>query len=570
MTTSLSQHRTVILEADAGHREDIYRARHEVYALELGQHPANDQGLLRDRLDEVNRYLVAVRDGTLAAFVSITPPGEHGYSIDKYFERAEVPFEIGTGTYEIRLLTVLKEHRDSDLAATLMVAAFRWIEARGGTKVVAIGRDEVAGMYLRGGMLPTGLSISSGAVNFELMYADVAQVRSDFDALEPVIASIERSVEWRLHVPLRKPAACFHGGESFDAIGIGFDDLGRRHDVINADVLDAWFPPARAVVAALEDELPWLLRTSPPVDCTGLVAAISAARDLDVASILPGAGSSDLIFRALPRWLSRNSRVLLLDPTYGEYAHVLDKVVGCHVERVPLERSAGYRPDLAQLEAMVASGPDLVILVNPNSPTGQFITAAQIERLLVAAPPSTRLWVDETYIDYVGETVEPLTRRHDNLIVCKSMSKAYALSGARVAYLAAGPHQLEDLRGLTPPWVIGLPSQVAATLALESADYYEARWAETHLLRETLADGLGQLGWDVVPGCANFLLAHVSDHGPSGAGVVAGARTCGLYLRDATNMGSATGDRAVRLAVKDAATNQRMLEILANLASATS
>ncbi len=84
-------------------------------------------------------------DGTLAAFVSITPPGEHGYSIDKYFERASVPFEIGTGTYEIRLLTVLKEHRDSDLAATLMVAAFRWIEARGGSRVVAIGRDEVAG-----------------------------------------------------------------------------------------------------------------------------------------------------------------------------------------------------------------------------------------------------------------------------------------------------------------------------------------------------------------------------------------------------------------------------------------
>ncbi len=265
--------------------------------------------------------------------------------------------------------------------------------------------------------------------------------------------------------------------------------------------------------------------------------------------------------------MSRDSRVLLLDPTYGEYAHVLDKVVGCHVERVPLERSAGYRPDLAQLEAMVASGPDLVILVNPNSPTGQFITAAQIERLLLAAPPSTRLWIDETYVDYVGETVEPLTRRHDNLIVCKSMSKAYALSGARVAYLAAGPHQLEDLRGLTPPWVIGLPSQVAATRALESTAYYETRWAETHRLRETLAEGLVELGWDVVPGCANFLLAHVPDDGPSGAEVVALARTHGLYLRDATNMGSVIGDRAVRLAVKDAATNQRMLEILAGLAT---
>lgn len=562
MTTSLLPHRTVILEADAGHREDIYRARHEVYALELGQHQPNDAGVLRDRLDEVNRYIVAMRDGTLAAFVSITPPGEHGYSIDKYFERTDLPFEVGAGTYEIRLLTVLKEHRDTDLAATLMVAAFRWIEARGGSKVVAIGRDEVAGMYLRGGMLPTGLSVSSGAVNFELMHADVAQVRADFDALEPVVAAIEQSVEWGLHVPLRKPAACFHGGESFDAIGTAFDDIGRYRDIINADVLDAWFPPAPAVVSALEEELSWLLRTSPPVDCAGLVTAIATARHLTPDSILAGAGSSDLIFRALPRWLSRSSRVLLLDPTYGEYAHVLDKVIGCRVERFPLDRSTSYRPNLPELEALIATGPDLVILVNPNSPTGQFITVAQIETLLQAAPPSTRLWIDETYCDYVGESVEPLINRHDNLIVCKSMSKAYALSGARVAYLAAGPHQLEDLRAVTPPWVIGLPSQVAATRALESHAYYEARWRETNQLREELADGLRGLDWDVVPGCANFLMAHVPEQGPSAADVVARARSQGLYLRDAQNMGRTMGDRALRIAVKDADTNRRMLAIL--------
>ena len=557
----------MITEADAIQREAIYRARHEVYALELGQHQPNAEGRLCDRLDDVNRYIIATRGGSLAAFVSVTPPGPDGYSIDKYFERAALPFEIGAGTYEIRLLTVLEEHRDSDLAATLMVAAFRWIEARGGSKVVAIGRDEVAAMYVRGGMLPTGLSVSSGAVNFELMHADVAQVRADFDALEPVVAGIERSVEWRLHVPLRKPAACFHGGESFDAVGTTFDDLGRHRDIINADVLDAWFPPAPAVISALEQELPWLLRTSPPVDCAGLVAAIATARHLEPASILPGAGSSDLIFRALPRWLSRDSRVLLLDPTYGEYAHVLEKVIGCRVERLPLERWAGYRVDLVRLKEMIASGPDLVILVNPNSPTGQCLTVEEIDDLLGATPPSTRIWVDEAYIDYIGASVEPLIGRHDNLIVCKSMSKAYALSGARVAYLAAGPHQLEELRAFTPPWVIGLPSQVAATRALESPQYYEARWNETNRLREELADSLRRLDWDVVPGCANFLLGHLPEQGPSAAEVQALARSQGLYLRDATNMGSAIGDRALRVAVKDAETNHRMVTILSELAA---
>jgi predicted GNAT family N-acyltransferase len=205
MTTSHAAGRTVVAEADAEQREAIYRIRHDVYAVELRQHPTNPAGRLTDRLDDVNRYLVALRDGEVAAFVSITPPNELGYSVDKYFDRAAMPFDVDDGTYEIRLLTVLAQHRDDDLAATLMVAAYRWIESRGGRTVVAIGRDEVTPMYVRGGMQRTGLTTTSGAVTFELMHADVAEVRAAFDLLEPVVAAIESAVEWRLHVPLRKP-----------------------------------------------------------------------------------------------------------------------------------------------------------------------------------------------------------------------------------------------------------------------------------------------------------------------------------------------------------------------------
>jgi histidinol-phosphate/aromatic aminotransferase/cobyric acid decarboxylase-like protein len=567
VTTSHPSGRTVVAEADAAQRGEIYRLRHDVYAVELGQHAVQPSGRLTDRLDAVNRYLVATRDGELAAFVSITPPQPLGFSVDKYFERSVVPFDLDDHTYEIRLLTVLERFRDTDLAATLMVAAYRWIESRGGRTVVAIGRDGVVPMYVRGGMRPTGLMTTSGAVTFELMHADVAEVRAAFDALEPVVAAIEHAVEWRLHVPLRRPAACFHGGVSFEAVGVGLDDLARHRSVVNADVLDAWFPPAPGVLQALHDELPWLLRTSPPVDCAGLVAAVAAARGIDSASVLAGAGSSDLIFRALPRWLDRSSRVVLLDPTYGEYAHVLEKVVGCRVERLPLHRHDGYRPDLAALLELVASGPDLVVLVNPNSPTGQVLTVDEIDAVLQAAPPSTRVWVDETYVDFVGETVEALVPRHDHLIVCKSMSKAYALSGARVAYLAAAPHQLEELRALTPPWVVGLVSQVAAVRALQAPEYYRARWDETHVLRERLTGDLRALGWDVVDGCAGFVLAHLPDDGPTAAQLVASAQQQGVYLRDAAVMGRTLGDRAVRVAVKDAQANARIVQVVAGLGS---
>ncbi|MEK7949461.1 aminotransferase class I/II-fold pyridoxal phosphate-dependent enzyme [Luteolibacter soli] len=565
----MSDHRIVITEATGEIRERIYQARHAIYALEIGQHLPNPEERLTDALDTSNRYFAAMDHGELAGFISVTPPGVAGYSIDKYFARDELPFPVDDGLFEIRLLTVLPEHRSSELAAALMTAAFRWIEARGGTRIVAIGRREVKAMYLKTGMIDAGRSIKAGAVFYDLLHAEVAVIRTKADRNTRLLERIEASVDWQLQVPLRKPAACFHGGAFFGAIGADFSSLERRHAIINADVLDAWFPPAPEVIESLREHLPWLMRTSPPTGCEGLVAAIARARGIPESCVLPGAGSSDLIFRALPRWLTRQSRAVLLDPTYGEYAHVLEKVIGCKVERFPLERRDGYEANLEKLVGCVASGPDLVVLVNPNSPTGRGLAIAEVETLLKAAPSRTRFWIDETYIDYTGESVERLVPCYENLIVCKSMSKAYALSGMRVAYLAAGPRHFEELRAFTPPWVVGLPSQVAAVKALENSNYYERRWRQTAMLRNSLAGNLRGLGWDVIPGSANFLLAHLPEDAPSAREVVTQCRQRGLFLRDAAAMGSRLGERAIRIAVKDAATNRRMVGILADIAGST-
>src|SRR5688500_2491892 len=180
----------------------------------------------------------------------------------------------------------------------------------------------------------------------------------------------------------RLDAPCFHGGAFFEAIGEDFEDLARREHIINADVLDAWFPPAPGVTSALAAHQEWLARTSPPTSAAGLRRAIAAARGLPEANILPGAGSSALIFLALREWLTADSRVLLLDPCYGEYAHVLERVIGCTVDRVPLSESTCWMPDLGELQRRLALGYDLFVLVNPNNPTGRLVQRAGLERLL--------------------------------------------------------------------------------------------------------------------------------------------------------------------------------------------
>lgn len=554
--------------ATAADRQAIYLLRHEIYAREIGQHAVNPQGLLTDTLDGANLYLVARCGDEIAGFISLTPPQGGRYSIDKYFARSELPFAADDGLFEVRLLTVRRSYRGTKLAALLMYGAFRWVEAHGGRRIVAIGRREVLSVYLKAGLEDCGKTVQSGAVHYHLLQATVRRLREGLDAGSWPVDAVKRDTRWTLPVPLRKPAACFHGGAFFDAIGPRFDRLHKLSEVINADVLDAWFPPAPDVLRALEAHLPWLLRTSPPTGCEGLTEAIAEARGVQPASVLAGAGSSDLIFRALPRWLNCSSRVLLLDPTYGEYAHILEKVIGCRVERLTLRREGSYDVPVDALRRALASPYDLIVLVNPNSPTGRHLSAETLGPLLKFAHPATRVWVDETYVDFVdsAQSLESLAAQSENIIVCKSMSKAYALSGARVAYLCASPHQLEELRAFTPPWAVSMVAQLAAVRALESPGYYAARWLETTSLREQLAADLRSLGWEIIPGVANFLLCHLPEDGPTASHIVAKCREHGLFLRNATRMGSRLGERAIRVAVKDEETNRRMMDILGRVA----
>jgi histidinol-phosphate/aromatic aminotransferase/cobyric acid decarboxylase-like protein len=551
-------------------REAIYRLRHEVYAREIGQHAANSEGRLIDNLDDTNIYLVVGSGDEIAGFISLTPPECRRYSIDKYFPRGDLPFAVDEGLYEVRLLTVLKSFRGSRVAALLGYAALRWIEAHGGTHIAAIGRREVLSAYLKAGLLDCGMQVQSGAVHYHLLHATLQGVRDRMDAVPGLVNLLERGTRWAVGFPLRRPAACFHGGAFFDAVGPRFDKLHTAREIINADVLDAWFPPAPAVLSALAENLPWLLRTSPPTGCEGLVETIATARGLKPGNILVGSGSSDLIFRALPRWLNRKSRVLLLDPTYGEYAHVLEKVIMCQVDRLTLRRECHYDVPLDELKAALCIPYDLVVIVNPNSPTGRHVDAALLSPLLEGAHPATRIWVDETYVDFLdtAHSFERIAAQSRNIIVCKSMSKAYALSGARVAYLCASPHQLEELHAFTPPWVVSLTGQLAAVRALESPDYYTARWNETVGLRLQLMEGLISLGWQVVPGTANFLLCHLPEDGSTAGEVVAKCQGHGLFLRDAARMGANLGSHAIRVAVKDPETNRRMVEILKTVLNA--
>jgi histidinol-phosphate/aromatic aminotransferase/cobyric acid decarboxylase-like protein len=129
----------------------------------------------------------------------------------------------------------------------------------------------------------------------------------------------------------------------------------------------------------------------------------------------------------LTRWLTRLSRVLILDPMYCEYAYVLERVIGCQVARLQLSREKSFDLDVERLvERVRATRYDLVIIVNPNSPTGRHAPRVELEAALAAIPTRTRVWIDETYVDFIGSdaSLERFAASRRNVVVCKSMSKA--------------------------------------------------------------------------------------------------------------------------------------------------
>ncbi|MGW1242059.1 aminotransferase class I/II-fold pyridoxal phosphate-dependent enzyme [Streptomyces bobili] len=544
----------------------IHELRHRVYAQELDQHAPNAAGRLRDGLDGDNVYLVAARDADRVGFISVTPPWTGRYALDKYLTRDELPLLTEDDVFEVRVLTVEPRHRTGAAAPLLMYAALHWIAARGGRRVVAMGRTDLLDMYLAAGLRPVGRTVRCGALTFEVLTADVSELtRVATDRYRTLVERLRSAVDWRLDVPFAPgPDGCEHGGASFTAIGTDFRSLHRRHEVVAADVLDAWFPPAPGVRAALAEDPAWAARTSPPTGAEGLVAEIAAVRALPAETLVVGAGSSDLIFRAFGRWLTPESRVLLMDPGYGEYAHVTERVIGCRVDRFRLRREDGWRIDPARLSAAVGSGRyDLVVIVNPNNPTGRHAPAADLRSLIAAAPARTRWWIDEAYLGYVdpAESLAGLAATDPRVVVCTSLSKMYALSGMRAAYLVAEPDTAALLRRWTPPWPVSLPAQLAAVAALRDPAYYSGCWRRTGTLRRRLAAGLAGSHETVVveESVANFLNVTLPAGGPTAAQVVAECRRHDVYLRDLSPLSPLYQGRTLRVAVKDTAENARIV-----------
>ncbi|NEW41443.1 histidinol-phosphate transaminase [Nocardia cyriacigeorgica] len=225
---------------------------------------------------------------------------------------------------------------------------------------------------------------------------------------------------------------------------------------------------------------------------------------VDASNVWAANGSNEILQQLLQAFGGPGRRALGFVPSYSMHPIISE---GIDTEWIAAERSADFSLDIdAALAAIAERHPDVVFVTSPNNPTGHSVPAAELARILDAAPGI--VIVDEAYGEFSAEAsaLGLIDEYPTKLVVSRTMSKAFAFAGGRLGYLVAAPAVVDALLLVRLPYHLSVVTQAAARAALRHADETLGSVAELAAERDRVAAELAALGFEVVPSDANFLL----------------------------------------------------------------
>jgi histidinol-phosphate aminotransferase len=330
----------------------------------------------------------------------------------------------------------------------------------------------------------------------------------------------------------------------------------------------SWDPSLERMHA---NEMPWRaqgdntqagLNRYPEPQPRALVERMARLYDVPAANVLVGRGSDeaiDLLVRAFCR--AGEDSVLITPPTFGFYK-VAARIQGAGVIEVPLLPDSFALDVAGVLEA--GRRAKLIFLCSPNNPTGNLLDESALLGICRELAERALVCVDEAYIEFAGRT--SLTTRlaeFPNLVVLRTLSKAYALAGARLGTLIAGEDIVSLLKRIIPPYAIPA-STIEQVLALTEAPQRAMAAARISTLldeRDRAVERLARMAGvvRVYPSHANFLLVQFRD----ARAALAAGKHAGLLVRD---FSSAPGlANCLRLSIGTPEQNERLLAALERL-----
>jgi len=310
------------------------------------------------------------------------------------------------------------------------------------------------------------------------------------------------------------------------------------------------FEPLPAVVDALRDAV--AVNRYPDATAAGLRAALADAFGVTTDEVHVGAGSVSLLQQLVLAAAAPGDEVVYAWRSFEAYP-IAVTAGGARSVQVPV--TADGRHDLDAMAAAVTDRTKVVIVCTPNNPTGPAVTQSELDAFIAKVPTHVVVVVDEAYLEFVrmDDAVDGLAtyRAHPNVVLFRTLSKAYGLAGFRVGYAVAQGPIAAALRAVSLPFGVSAVAQAAAIASLEAEDELLERVEALALERARVHAALLEMGWSIPEPQGNFVWFGL---GERTADFALAADEAGIVVRPFAGEGA-------RVSIGETEGNDRLLEV---------
>jgi histidinol-phosphate aminotransferase len=277
-------------------------------------------------------------------------------------------------------------------------------------------------------------------------------------------------------------------------------EAGQR--VVKLNTNENPYPPSEKVMRAIAGVSADMLRRYPNPTADLFRDAAAKLHGVTRDHIIAGNGSDDILTIATRCFVPPGGMLAFPDPTYSLYP-VLARLEDAKALAVPWEKDWSL-----PVAALAGSGTQAIYLANPNAPSGTFVSPAKVAEL--AKKFSGLLLVDEAYVDFAEENCLALVEKFANVVISRTLSKAYSLAGLRFGYAIAQPVVIAEMMKVKDSYNCDALSIVVATAAIQDQAHARGTWTKIKTERRRIAAELAKLGWNSPPSQANFIWATVA------------------------------------------------------------
>lgn len=274
----------------------------------------------------------------------------------------------------------------------------------------------------------------------------------------------------------------------------------RDKKYIKLNTNESPYPPSEAVLKAVEDS-GRSLQLYPDPACRDLRAALAESLGLEPGNILPTNGSDEVLSLSFMAYAHDEKSACYPDVTYGFY-DVLSGLFGVKAKHFALE--SDFMIDINRYCGLDSG---LIVIANPNAPTGIAIGVDEIEKICKESPNCVVL-IDEAYVEFGAESCVGLVRKYPNLIVSRTYSKSMSLAGARLGYAIANEQritELEMLKYTLNPYSVNRTALAAGVATIKDIEYYRNNCKLVAETRGRTAEKLKELGFELTDSKTNFV-----------------------------------------------------------------